>query len=142
MEKRSHLDCSLKMGSSTCNTFRLLHCYEYETEIRCTLHTGHAERLNEPNLYCKGNLTTRASLRIVVYLGCPLTNSALIYEPKCEGRGIAGSQLSANEYRAGIFKQSMGARNRGGIGLSYRPARLHRLAEFIPWNRFLGSINV
>ncbi len=25
-----------------------------------------------------------------------------------------------------------GLRNRGGIGLSYRPARLHRLAEFIP----------
>ncbi len=44
--------------------------------------------------------------------------------------------------RAGIFKKSMGARNRGGIGLAYRPARLHRLAEFIPWNRFLGSINV
>jgi hypothetical protein len=37
---------------------------------------------------------------------------------------------------------SMGARNQGGIGLSYRPARLHRLAEFTPWNRFLGSINV
>jgi hypothetical protein len=36
----------------------------------------------------------------------------------------------------------MGARNRVGIGLSYWPARLHRLAEFIPWNRFLGSINV
>jgi hypothetical protein len=34
----------------------------------------------------------------------------------------------------------MGARNRVGIGLSYRFARL--LAEFIPWNRFLGSINV
>jgi hypothetical protein len=33
---------------------------------------------------------------------------------------------------AGIFKQSMGARNRVGTGLSYRPARLHRLAEFIP----------
>jgi hypothetical protein len=42
----------------------------------------------------------------------------------------------------GIFKQSMGARNRVGIGFSYRPARLHRLAEFIPWNRFLDSINV
>jgi hypothetical protein len=40
------------------------------------------------------------------------------------------------------FKQSMGARNRGGIGLSYRPARLHRLAEFITWNRFPGYINV
>ncbi len=23
--------------------------------------------------------------------------------------------------------------------LSYRPARLHALAELIPWNRFLGS---
>jgi hypothetical protein len=37
-------------------------------------------------------------------------------------------------YRAKFFKQSMGARNRVGIGLSYRPARLHRLAELIPWN--------
>ncbi len=27
---------------------------------------------------------------------------------------------------------SVGARNRVGIGLLYRPARLHRLAEFIP----------
>jgi hypothetical protein len=43
---------------------------------------------------------------------------------------------------AGIFKKSMVTRNRGGIGLSYRPARLHRLAEFILWNRFLGSIKV
>jgi hypothetical protein len=40
---------------------------------------------------------------------------------------------------AGIFKQSMGTSNRVGIGLSYRPARLHRQAESIPWNRFLGS---
>jgi hypothetical protein len=43
---------------------------------------------------------------------------------------------------AGIFKQSMGARNRLGIELSYRTARLHRLAELIPWNRFLGSLKV
>jgi hypothetical protein len=35
----------------------------------------------------------------------------------------------------------MGARNRGGIGLSYRPARPHRLAEFIPWNQFRGPIS-
>ncbi len=35
-------------------------------------------------------------------------------------------------YWAGIFKQSTGARNRIGIGLSYRPARLHRLAELNP----------
>jgi hypothetical protein len=39
--------------------------------------------------------------------------------------------------RDGIFKESMGARNQGGIGLSYRPARL---ADFIPWDRFLGFI--
>jgi hypothetical protein len=37
-----------------------------------------------------------------------------------------------SEYSAGILKQSMGARNRVGIGLSYWPARLHRLAESIP----------
>ncbi len=36
----------------------------------------------------------------------------------------------------------MGARHRVGIGLSYRPARLHELAELMHWNRFLGSINV
>jgi hypothetical protein len=41
---------------------------------------------------------------------------------------------------AGIFKQSMGARNREGLGLSYRPARLCSLAELVPWNRFLGSL--
>ncbi len=36
---------------------------------------------------------------------------------------------------AGIFQQSMGARNRVGIGLSYRPARLHNLAELVPWKK-------
>jgi hypothetical protein len=41
-----------------------------------------------------------------------------------------------------IFKQSMGARNRIKIGLSYRPPRLHSLAELVPWNRFLGSLKV
>jgi hypothetical protein len=44
--------------------------------------------------------------------------------------------------RAGIFKISMGARNRGGIGLSYRPASLHRLVKFIPWNQFRGPVNI
>jgi hypothetical protein len=33
----------------------------------------------------------------------------------------------------------MWARNRVGIELPYRPARLLRLAELIPWNQFLGS---
>jgi hypothetical protein len=35
---------------------------------------------------------------------------------------------------AGILELSIaGARNQEGLGLSYRPARLHRLAESIPW---------
>jgi hypothetical protein len=46
------------------------------------------------------------------------------------------------EISAGIFKQSIGARNRVGIGLSHRPDRLQRLAELVPLNRFLGSIKV
>jgi hypothetical protein len=33
---------------------------------------------------------------------------------------------------AAILEQSMGARNRVGVRLSHRPARLHRLAESIP----------
>jgi hypothetical protein len=45
-----------------------------------------------------------------------------------------------NVIDAGILKQSMGARNREG--LPYRLARLHRLAELIPWNRFSGSFKV
>jgi hypothetical protein len=43
---------------------------------------------------------------------------------------------------AGILEQSMGAGNRVGTGLSYRPDWLHRHAESIPWNRFLGSFKV
>jgi hypothetical protein len=36
----------------------------------------------------------------------------------------------------------MGARNQVGIGLSYRPARLHSLAELVPLNRFWRSLKV
>jgi hypothetical protein len=35
-----------------------------------------------------------------------------------------------------------GLGNQIGIGLSYRAAHLHRLAESIPLNRFLGSLKV
>jgi hypothetical protein len=45
-------------------------------------------------------------------------------------------------YSAEIFKQSMGARNRVGIGLSYRPDRLYSLAEMVHWDRFLCSLKV
>jgi hypothetical protein len=43
---------------------------------------------------------------------------------------------------AGIVKQYMGARNRVGIGLPYRPSRLHNLEELVPCNRFLGFLKV
>ncbi len=41
-----------------------------------------------------------------------------------------------------FLNKAIGARNLVGIGLSYRPAKLNRLAESIPWNRFLGSLKV
>ncbi len=41
--------------------------------------------------------------------------------------------LSIYKNCVGIFKQSMGARHREGIGLSFRQARLHSLAELVPW---------
>jgi hypothetical protein len=57
-------------------------------------------------------------------------------------QGKREREPGANGGRAGIFKKSMGARKRGGIGLSYWPDRLHRLAEFIPWNQCRGPINI
>jgi hypothetical protein len=66
-------------------------------------------------------------------------NFALLQEQKAIS---LEERVRGIRFRAGIFKESMGARNRGGRGLSYRPARLHRLTEFIPWNRFRGPIHV
>jgi hypothetical protein len=75
---------------------------------------------------------------------------ALITCASCEGKKMLLVVSAPGESvppppppnRAGIFKHSKGARNRVGIGLSFRLARPHRLAEFIPWNLFLGFINV
>jgi len=45
------------------------------------------------------------------------------------------SKVSSSHKPEAVFlKLYMGARNRVGIGLLYRPARLNRLAESIPWN--------
>ncbi len=54
----------------------------------------------------------------------------------------AGHYLSMHAHSDGVLKQSIGARNRVGIGLSYRPTRLNTLAELISWNRYLGSLKV
>jgi hypothetical protein len=74
-----------------------------------------------------------------IYFSSMMEIRAGIFKKSMRARHRVGIGLS---YRAGIFKKSMGARHRVGIGFSYRPARPHRLAECIPWNRFLGSINV
>jgi hypothetical protein len=50
--------------------------------------------------------------------------------------------MKTNGTSAGIFKQSIGARNRAGRVLPYRTARLHKLVKLIPCNRFLGSVKV
>jgi hypothetical protein len=42
----------------------------------------------------------------------------------------------------GILEHSTGAKNLVGTWLSYRRARLHSLAELIPWQRFLGSLKI
>jgi hypothetical protein len=57
---------------------------------------------------------------------------------QCCGSGSHTALLFSD----GIFKQSLGARNQVGIGLSYQPARRHSLVEFVPWNRFLGPFKL
>jgi hypothetical protein len=39
---------------------------------------------------------------------------------------VGGGDVKDPEARAEIFNQSLGSRNRVGIGLSYQPTRLHR----------------
>jgi hypothetical protein len=64
--------------------------------------------------------------------GCPwLRNPAF-------SSSYSTSTEKREEFCSGIFKQSMGARNRAGIRLLHRPARL---ADLIPWDRFLDSLN-
>jgi hypothetical protein len=65
-------------------------------------------------------------------------------------KGCEKSKEIALTFWARICKSFQEPRNRSAgpvrqpyfSYLSYRPARLHRLAESIPLNRFLGSLNV
>jgi hypothetical protein len=67
-------------------------------------------------------------LCLVFKLATPVSLST--YTPVC--LPPSGIDFSGTMSTAGIFNQSMGARNRVGIGLSYRPARLHSLADLVP----------
>ncbi len=69
--------------------------------------------------------------------------SASLYNVQCwnfkqstGARNRVGIGLSNRPANAGILEQSMGARNRVGTWLSYRPARLLRLAQS------MGSLKV
>jgi hypothetical protein len=69
--------------------------------------------------------------------------SSLFLLPDYSSSSVPINRITARPTTcAGIFKQSIGARNRVGIGLSYRSARLHSLAESIPRNKFLVFVNV
>jgi hypothetical protein len=57
------------------------------------------------------------------------------------GVPIPGPGTTCCSSSAGIFKQSMRARNRVGKGLLYRPARLHWLVKLITCNRFLRPLS-
>jgi hypothetical protein len=60
-----------------------------------------------------------------------MVRSVLLYRPPCQV--VTAALVTALTLLcAGIFEQPMGAKNRVGIGLWYRPARTHRLAESIP----------
>ncbi len=101
---------------------------------RCNVHRNHKCGFFcfHPSLGC---LYPRLLLSTIVKYYLQLGEFCLLPE-------IWGSLTLKILPSAGIFKQSMGAKKRVGIGLSYRPARLHSLAKLVPWNRFLGSLKV
>ncbi len=92
-------------------------------------------------IYCWKNFTLKKNAIYFIFFlghfGLPGSGSGSAF-PTELGSVSCPDQASS----AGIFKKSMGARNRVEIGLSYQHSRLHSLADLVPWNRFLGSINV
>ncbi len=88
--------------------------------------------------------TTQSEVAILALLADGRAKSGTNFQ---HGRHSARASLNVFFLRyltcsAGIFNQPTGVRNRVGIRLSYRPTRLHRLAELIPWNRFLSPLKV
>jgi hypothetical protein len=72
----------------------------------------------------------------VVVLGSFIDGSIVQYKER-EFCYFSGAQESTQSLKI----RALWARNRVGKGLSYWPAKLHRLAESIPWNRF-KSLNI
>ncbi len=59
-----------------------------------------------------------------------------------EGRGVEPIPFTAIKSCAGIFKQSIGARNRKNSVVIPARQATQPLEELVPWNRFLRSLNV
>ncbi len=113
-------------------------CTPIQEERELQYITKKRERFLPPKRLLVYSVPFPADLNAVIAVSILFNQMQMVYFFLVERDLVPGRE----ECRAGIFKESMGARNRGGRGLSYRPARLHRLAEFIPWNRFLGPIHV
>ncbi len=123
------------------------------TVVPCSVYSLHAGLDLLPYIYCMQKCTYRYFLYtkkswswpFCIAPPPPLPNTTRYGEEmpiwKRSQAGVCHIPLCVWVCRAGIFKQSMGARNRVGIGLSYQPARLHRLAEFIPWNRSIPGLH-
>ncbi len=62
--------------------------------------------------------------------------------PACQATLAGGIDSFESITEPEFLNNPMGARNRVGKGLSYRSARLQRLAELIPWNQFLSSLKI
>jgi hypothetical protein len=54
----------------------------------------------------------------------------------------ARNRVGRRPASVGILEQFMGPQSRVEIGFSYRAGWVLRLAESIPWYRFLGSLKV
>jgi hypothetical protein len=117
---------SLKMFRN-CFKFKKCECYYF---ITC-------ENLaNFPDIFGIFVLTRVYFDRCKLYTGPSQVPGELLELDCSSPRGLFGQYVSFQmaERSVLVFLNNLwGAWNRIGIGLSYRPARLHRLAELIPW---------
>ncbi len=118
------------------------HAKEGRQAVKTVYHsTNHTSRATLLQLSWAGRRVGSSSLRpsatVVLCFPSPNANRPYIFSIRNKTVGCSSATTCA-----GILEQSIGARNRVGIMLSYRPARLHRLTESIPWNRFLGFLKV
>jgi hypothetical protein len=93
--------------------------------------------------YNAGNNTLQCQLAVVV-----ICSACRRFLQKAAKKQVEGGWILLNIFPIkqvincdGILEQSR-AKNQVEIELPYRPARLHMLVESIPWNKFLGSLQV